>query len=82
MTDRDNEGAIWGNERKETDRHPDFTGQATVDGVEYWVSAWKRGPDAKPKSPALKFSFKRKDDRRPEPNPAQKADEFDDTIPF
>jgi hypothetical protein len=52
----DNRGAIWKNEKKATDRHPDFTGKATIDGVDYYVSAWKRGPDDNPKAPALRFT--------------------------
>ena len=63
MTDYDNtnRGSIWGNDRKETDKHPDFTGSLNVEGKEYWVSAWKRKPDANPKAPALSFSVKPKD---------------------
>lgn len=55
--DNNNRGSIWRNEKKATDKHPDFTGKATVDGVEYYLSAWKRGPDANPKAPALSFAF-------------------------
>ena len=62
MVERDNQGAIWGNKKKATDKHPDFTGNAVVEGVEYWVSAWKRGPDAKPSSPSLKFKFEKKEE--------------------
>jgi hypothetical protein len=48
MTDRNNEGAIWGNKRKEKETHADFTGNATIDGVEYWINAYKRKPDDRP----------------------------------
>ena len=54
--DNNNRGSIWKNEKKTTDKHPDFTGKATIDGVDYYVSAWKRGPDDNPKAPALRFS--------------------------
>lgn len=54
---KDNEGAIWGNARKEKDSHPDFTGSAVVAGVQYKIAAWKRRPDANPKAPSLKFKF-------------------------
>jgi hypothetical protein len=57
--ERNNEGAIWGNKRKEKDTHPDFTGNAIVDGVEYKIAAWKRRPDANPKAPSLKFKFEK-----------------------
>jgi len=55
----DNEGAIWGNQKKQKDTHPDFTGNAVVDGVEYRVAAWKRKPNANPKAPSLKFKFEK-----------------------
>lgn len=59
--DNNNRGAIWGNDRKANDSQPDFKGHATIDGVEYWVSAWKRKPDANPNSPALSFSVQPKE---------------------
>ena len=84
--DNTNRGSIWKNERKESDTHPDFTGSLNVNGVEFYVSAWKRKPDANPKAPALSFSIKPKDEHRsPEPKPYDKADPFggdDELIPF
>ena len=79
--DNTNRGQIWKNEKKTTDTHPDFTGSANVDGVEMWVSAWKRKPDGNPKAPALSFSFKRKDETGA-PKPAPQADYDDDSLPF
>lgn len=40
--DNTNSGILARNERKESDKHPDFTGQINVDGVEYWLSGWIR----------------------------------------
>jgi hypothetical protein len=34
---RDNSGSLWVNDRKSEDRHPDRTGSAKIDGVEYYV---------------------------------------------
>lgn len=84
--DDNNRGAVWRNDRKEKDTHPDFTGQAKINGVDYWVSAWKRKPDAKENSPALSFSVKPKEERQQAPQqqaqqPAGGADP-DDDIPF
>ena len=59
--DNTNRGSIWRNEKKENDKHPDFTGSLNVDGKDYWVSAWKRKEGASDRSPALSFSVKRKD---------------------
>jgi len=61
--DNTNRGSIWKNDKKETDKHPDFTGSLNVDGVEYWVSAWKRKEGAAAKAPALSFSIKPKEER-------------------
>ena len=80
--DNTNRGSIWKNEKKETEKHPDFTGSLNVEGVEYWVSAWKRKPDASDKAPALSFSIKATEERKaPEPNKTVEPD-FDDPIPF
>ena len=59
--DNTNRGAIWKNEEKSEDTHPDFKGSLNVEGVEYFFDAWKRKPDANPKAPALSFRVKRKD---------------------
>jgi hypothetical protein len=59
--DNTNRGAIWKNEKKQTEKHPDFTGDLNVDGVIYNVSAWKRKPDAKPKAPLLSFSVSKRE---------------------
>jgi len=81
--DNTNRGSIWKNEKKETEKHPDFTGSLNVEGVEYWVSAWKRKPDASVKAPALSFSIKIKDAQKQQHIPAQTvATDFDDDIPF
>ncbi len=58
--DNNNRGAIWTNDKKATDKHPDFTGNLNVEGKEYWVSAW-RGDGSNPKSPKLSFSVNAKD---------------------
>lgn len=82
----ENRGSIWKNDRKEKDTHPDFTGSLNVEGREYWVSAWKRKPDANPKAPALSFSVKPKDEaksERAEPMAARgELDDDLDAIPF
>jgi len=65
--DNTNKGSIWKNEKKEKDTHPDFTGSLNVDGVEYWVSAWKRKEGQSPKAPALSFAIKPKVEAEPAP---------------
>jgi hypothetical protein len=59
--DNSNRGAIWKNDDKQNDNHPDFKGSLNVNGVDYWVSAWKRKEGAAAKAPALSFTVKPKD---------------------
>ena len=87
--DNSNRGALWGNDKRDKETQPHFKGTATVDGVEYYVSAWKRGSDAKPNSPALSFSFVKVSDVRDEAIEQAKATiqappppPADDDIPF
>lgn len=83
----DMSGSLFVNERKTSDRHPDRTGSATIDGVEYWVSGWiKEGRDGK--KPWLSMAFTAKDEARaPASRPAPRSGppqgfEDDDPIPF
>ncbi len=83
--DNTNRGAIWPNDRMRPEKQdPEFSGSLNVEGVEYWVKAWKRKPDAKQGAPSLSFSINRKDANKA-PNPAKQEtppDNFDDDIPF
>ncbi len=33
-------GIMSRNDRKDRDTQPDFKGNATVDGTDYWIDAW------------------------------------------
>ena len=41
-TKYDNSGAIFKNERKEKDTHPDWAGYIIINGVEYWLNGWEK----------------------------------------
>ena len=40
--DNTNRGVLFVNNRKENENQPDYTGNINVDGVEYWLSGWKK----------------------------------------
>ena len=81
--DDTNRGSIWKNEKKETDKHPDFTGSLNVDGTDYWVSAWRRKEGASDRAPALSFQIKKKDGKAPPSRKPEMAGRSDDSgIPF
>lgn len=60
--DNTNKGAIWGNKDKQSDTHPDFKGSINIEGVEYWLSGWKRDPNGNPNAPSVKFAVTRKEE--------------------
>jgi hypothetical protein len=56
----DNSGSVFANKNKETDKQPDRTGSARIDGVDYWVSGWiKKTKDGEN---FLSLSFRPKDE--------------------
>ena len=58
--DNNMRGVLFHNDRKESDRHPDLKGSCEVDGVEYWLSAWrKEGANGK----FLSLAFTKKEAR-------------------
>lgn len=59
MPEYDNTGILGRNEKAFTDRHPSHKGSATIDGVEYWISAWVRErKDGGGRFFSLKFEIK------------------------
>jgi uncharacterized protein (DUF736 family) len=38
--DNTNRGVLFRNDKKETEKHPDFTGSMDVGGVDHYLSAW------------------------------------------
>jgi uncharacterized protein (DUF736 family) len=83
---RDMSGALFKNDRKEKDTHPDYNGDVTINGVSYWINGWKK--QDRNGNGFLSLSFKPKD-QKPAQQPAATRDdprtmrrELDDDLVF
>jgi len=48
MEKKDNSGGLFKNDKIENERSPNYKGNITVDGKDYWLSAWvKEGKSGK-----------------------------------
>jgi hypothetical protein len=78
ITKKDNSGVLFRNDKKETGNQPDYKGNITVGGQEYWLSAWiKEGKSGK----FMGLAVNPKDAQPPAANP-RKATFAEDDIPF
>ncbi|CAB4197141.1 hypothetical protein UFOVP1304_15 [uncultured Caudovirales phage] len=86
--DNSNSGFLARNDKKQSDKHPDFRGAATVAGTEYWLSGWVKEGKPGSKMAGQKFfslSLTPKDEMaKPAPAPVKAVvmDDFSDDIPF
>ncbi len=84
--DSNNTGAFFKNDKKETEKHPDYRGSAVVDNVKYWVSVWIA--ESRKGQKYFSVSYTKKDNQDDVPNPNKTAekkapdDTFDDDLPF
>lgn len=86
--DNTNRGALFKNDRKEKDTHPDYKGSINVGGVDHWLDAWLKTDKNGKKF--MSVSVKPKEQRAPAPKPAPQRqapaktgfDDMDSDIPF
>ena len=78
-----NTGVLFANKDRKSDKHPQAKGSATIDGVEYWVSAWTN--KAKSGERYQSLAFKPKDSQETD-NPTQQRGDHqpiaEEDIPF
>ena len=76
---RDNSGVLFKSDKKDKPTSPDYKGNITVDGVDYWLSAWiKEGKNGK----FMGLAVNPKDAQPPASNPRKATNIDDSDIPF
>jgi len=81
--DNTNRGVLFRNDKKETEKHPDFTGSMDVGGVDHYLSAWVK--ESKQGKKFFSISIKPKDAvAAPALKQAKQVveEDFEDDIPF
>lgn len=80
--DNTDRGALFKNDKKEKDTHPDLRGSLNVGGTDYWISAWlKKSEKGKFLSLSVKTKEAASESRKPAPK-AESSFDLDDEIPF
>jgi uncharacterized protein (DUF736 family) len=78
-------GALFKNDRKEKETHPDYKGDININGTNYWLSAWLKA--TKDGKKYMSLSAKPKEDReetKPQTLAQKQPEKFDDddALPF
>lgn len=72
-----NRGALFKNDRKEKETHPDYKGSMTVEGKEYWASGWVKVTSNGGKYLSISLTAK-----EAKSEAVQEVPQVDDEIPF
>jgi hypothetical protein len=77
--DNTNSGTLFRNDKKETEKHPDYKGSINIEGREYWLSGWLNQSKNGQKYQKLSATPK---DAQKEQAPQQQDNFQDQDIPF
>ena len=69
--DNTNSGALFKNDKKESEKHPDYRGSINVGGTDFWISAWLKTSQQGTKFMSLSVSPKEQSNYAPAPAPKQ-----------
>lgn len=75
------QGSLFKNDRKETEKQPDYNGSCMIGGLEFWISAWIKRQEGK--KTFMSLAFTKKDDGAPKATTSTPAPANDsDDVPF
>ena len=72
-------GSLFKNKKREKDTHPNMTGTALINGVEYWVSGWTKDGS---KGKWISLAFKPKEEKPVRGSSNVGGGSIEDDIPF
>ena len=77
--DNTNRGSLFKNGKKESEKHPDYTGKVNVGGEDFYLSAWIK--ESKSGEKYMSLSVKAIE-QKGEPKKAKPVAELDGDVPF
>jgi hypothetical protein len=80
--DNTNRGSLFKNDKKTEEKHPDMSGSINIDGIEYWISGWKKRSKADVGFISLSVRPKEQVRQSSQPTHKAKSDNWDDDLPF